>query len=253
MIKIVLFGTGNVATHLFRAFLKADKTKVVQVYNHHPNSLFPFQSKVATTTSMDRLKKADLYLLAIKDDQIESTIDQLPENTSLIAHTSGTLPLLNNHKRNGVFYPLQTFSKNKEIDFSEVPVAVEASRPADTEILLQVGRAISKNVYNITTQQRKTLHLAAVFACNFTNALYGIAEDLCLKNELSFELLHPLILETAKKIKRYSPKTVQTGPAIRGDQKIIDLQLQTLNESPNFKEIYILLTSLIQNNDAREL
>lgn len=252
MIKIVLFGTGNVATHLFEAFNRSTQAQVIQVYNHRADSLLSFQSKVATTTSLSNLKKADLYLLAIKDTKIESTVEKLHKNQTLIAHTSGSLPLLSRAYRNGVFYPLQTFSRDKEITFSKVPICIEASTEEDQELLLQVGKAISKKIYRFSSEQRKYLHLAAVFASNFTNELYRIAEKICLKKGLPFEILYPLILETAQKIEHHSPRAVQTGPAIRGDQKTIDLQLQEIN-SPELQEIYTLITTLIQNDHESEL
>ena len=252
MIEVVLFGTGNVASHLFKALRKSKFVKVIQIYNHRKESLGFFKDKVAVTTSFNDLKKADLFLIAVKDDYIFEIASQLKSYKTLVAHTSGSLPLLSNNDRNGVFYPLQTFSKAQTIDYNAIPIRIEASNPSDLKILEKVGAEISQKVYPINSEQRKSLHLAAVFACNFSNALYGLAEEICQENEVPFEILYPLILETAQKIENNSPKTVQTGPAIRGDQKTIDFQLSQIN-STEIKNLYILLTKLIQKNNENKL
>lgn len=245
MIEVVLFGTGNVASHLFKALRESKSVKVIQVYNHRKESLDFFKGKVEVTTSFKDLKEADLFLIAVKDDYISELASQLKPYKTLVVHTSGSLPLLSNNDRNGVFYPLQTFSKEQTIDYSAIPICIEASNPSDLKILKEVGAEISQKIYPINSEQRKSLHLASVFACNFSNALYGLAEQICQKNDVPFEILYPLILETAQKIKNNSPKTVQTGPAIRGDQKTIDFQLNQIN-STEIKNLYILLTNLIQ-------
>lgn len=252
MIDIVLFGTGNVATHLFQALNSTETTRIVQVYNHHPDSLGFFQDKTEVTSSLKELKKADVYLLALKDDVVQQVVNQLQDHEALIAHTAGSIPLLSTAKRNGVFYPLQTFSKKEPIDLSSVPLCIEATFSKDLKLLNQIGKSVSEKVYPITSSQRKSLHLAAVFACNFSNALYGIAESICKENELAFEILYPLIKETARKIEHNSPKEVQTGPAVRFDQKVIEAQFQQL-KTPEQKEIYTLFTELIQKKYEREL
>ncbi len=252
MIDIVIFGTGNVATHLFQALNSAETTRVVQVYNHHSDSLSFFKDKTEVTSSLTTLKKAEVYILALKDDAVRQVAQQLQDREVLLVHTAGSIPLLSAAKRNGVFYPLQTFSKKEPLDFSSIPLCIEATFPEDLKLLKQIGRGISKKVYSVSSSQRRSLHLAAVFACNFSNALYDIAESICEENALPFEILHPLIKETARKIEHNSPREVQTGPAIRFDQKVIEAQLQQLR-TPEQKEIYTLFTELIQKKHEREL
>lgn len=253
MLNIVLFGAGNVATHLYHALQKSETTQVIQVYNRSAENLQSFKNKVPTTTSYKDLKAADVYLISVSDHAVSKVIDQIPHTNALIAHTAGSVPLLNSAKHNGVFYPLQTFSKQTEVDFAQIPICVEASSNEDLNVLKQLATSISKNkVYTLSFEQRKTLHLSAVFACNFTNHLYRIAEKLCKQDDIPFEIMQPLIMETARKITLDSPKNVQTGPAKRKDQKTIDTHLKQL-KSADLKEIYTLLTQLIQKENGTKL
>lgn len=252
MHKIVLLGAGNLASHLFTAIQKTKEFSIIQVYNRSLENLTPFKKKVDITTSIAQIKSADLYIVCVSDDAITSVIQNLSSHNGLVVHTSGSVPLTSVAHRNGVFYPLQTFSKQASVDFSTIPICIEAQDVEDLTLLRQLGLAISKKVYPISSEQRKSLHLAAVFACNFTNHLYRIAEEICAENQVPFEILHPLIAETAHKIQVDSPHNVQTGPAKRGDQKTIDFHLSQLN-SPELKEIYTLLTRLIQQEHGSKL
>lgn len=252
MTKLVILGAGNVATHLFRAFFAAENCVVVQVYNRSEKSLKAFSEKTSTTTSLKNLEEADIYLICAKDDAVEYLAQEIPYKNKLVAHTSGSLPLLDVSKNNGVFYPLQTFSKEVPVDFSEIPICLEASDENSLKLLQSLAKKISKKTYRISTEQRKALHLAAVFACNFTNHLYAIAEEICTENKVSFEILHALITETARKACLASPQGIQTGPAVRNDIKTIKRHLKQL-ENSNFKEIYTLLTESIQKKNATKL
>lgn len=252
MKRIVILGAGNVATHLFEAFAKASETEVVQVYNHRKTALDYFRYRVDTTCSLKALKPADFYLIAIKDDRVEALVKRLKSADAIIAHTSGSVPLQSSAKRNGVFYPLQTFSKHIAVDFSQVPMCIEADTTETEQQLIALGEAISRHVYQISTTQRKSLHLAAVFACNFTNHLYAIAEKICSDQQIPFSTLHALIDETAHKAQKDSPAKNQTGPGIRHDQQTIDSHLQQL-QSAELKEIYKLLTQSIQNNNGQNI
>jgi predicted short-subunit dehydrogenase-like oxidoreductase (DUF2520 family) len=252
MIKLVILGTGNVATHLFNAFFKAENVVVVQVYGRNKSALKPFSEKTQTTSSFDGLVEADVYLVCVKDDAVKEVISKIPFKDKLIAHTSGSVPLLDffenpDSRRDGVFYPLQTFSKETEVDFSEIPICLEASEEHGYQTLKSLANNISGKTYKISTEQRKSLHLAAVFACNFTNYMYRIGEKICEENKVPFEILHVLIMETAKKATLNSPEKTQTGPAVRGDEKTIEKHLEQLKDS-DFKEIYILLTEFIRRN-----
>ena len=252
MTKLVILGAGNVATHLFRAFFKSENIVVVQVYNRSETALKPFAEKTNTTTSLNELEEADIYLICATDDAVENLVEKIPYKKKLIVHTSGSVPLLNVAKKNGVFYPLQTFSKEVKVDFSEVPICLEASDENSFKLLQNLAEKISEKIYSISTEQRKSLHLAAVFACNFTNHLYAISEKICRENQVPFEILHSLITETARKARVSSPEKIQTGPAVRNDKKTIERHLSQL-ENPDFKEIYTLLTQSIQKLNGTKL
>ena len=156
---------------------------------------------------------------------------------------------LSKRNRKGIFYPLQTFSKNREVNFNTIPICIEAKEEADLELLTNLGNSLSEKVVEIDSDERSKLHLAAVFVNNFVNHLYAIGDDILGNNELSFDLLHPLIEETASKVKTLSPSEVQTGPARRGDQKTIEKHLHLLTEGPE-SELYQQLTeSLMKKFD----
>ncbi|GGZ50503.1 Rossmann-like and DUF2520 domain-containing protein [Mesonia mobilis] len=252
MIKVVILGAGNVATHFFKAFKKAENVEVIQVYNRSEASLEVFKSNTQTTSDLAKLKKADIFLVCVKDDAIEALISKLSHLDGIVAHSSGSVPLSTSAKRNAVFYPLQTFSKQTEVNFKEIPICIETSVAKDLPVLKQLAHSISEKVFEISSEQRKKLHLAAVFACNFSNYMYSIAEDLCNQNEVPFEVLSALIKETAQKATLHSPKSVQTGPAKRNDQATIKQHLAQLNNA-DYKEIYKLLTQSIIQQDGKKL
>jgi predicted short-subunit dehydrogenase-like oxidoreductase (DUF2520 family) len=253
MISIVLFGAGNLATHLFKALLKTEKFKVVQVYNHKPESLEFFKEKTNTTIHLDEVIPADIYLVALKDDVIPVLAKKLINKNALVVHTSGATPMdvFSSFDSFGVFYPLQTFSKNKSVDFKNIPICLEANNEQDLHLLEQLAREISEKVYRISSEQRKSLHVAAVFVSNFVNYLYTEGQEICKENKIPFEILHPLILETASKIIDLNPKEAQTGPAKRNDLAVIKSHLELLNEEQ--QKIYQLLTQSIQNLHGKEL
>ena len=254
MIEIALLGTGNVASHLFRAFSKSPDISVKQVFNHSAESLKPFTELVPTTTSIEGLVEADVYLLVLKDDVIPTYAEKLKHRKGLIAHTSGAVSLeaIKGPGRTGVFYPLQTFSKELKLDYSEIPFCIEAEQPEDLNLLKTIGNSISSKVFEINSLQRKQLHLSAVFVCNFVNHLYTVGQDICEQHQIPFEILEPLIKATAEKVKQASPRTVQTGPAIRGDQGTIEAHLELLT-SMEHKKIYQLLTTAIQSEHGKKL
>lgn len=252
MIKVVILGAGNVATHFFKAFKKAENVEVIQVYNRSEASIEVFKSNTQTTSDLAQLKNADVFLVCVKDDAIEALISQLSNLDGIVAHSSGSVPLSASAKRNAVFYPLQTFSKQTEVNFKEIPICIETSAAEDLPVLKQLANSISEKVFEISSEQRKKLHLAAVFACNFSNYMYSIAEDLCNQNQVPFEVLSALIKETAQKATLHSPKSVQTGPAKRNDQATIKQHLAQLNNA-DYKEIYKLLTQSIIQQDGKKL
>jgi predicted short-subunit dehydrogenase-like oxidoreductase (DUF2520 family) len=246
MKKIVVLGSGNVAQHLIHAIEANSNLLLVQAYARNPESLLAILSKEKIITNLHNLADADIYILAVSDNAIAEITKDLPFKNRLVAHTSGSsgLDVISNQNRKAVFYPLQTFSKSKDINFKEVPICLEAENNADLQILKEIASSLSKTVYEISSSQRKALHVAAVFANNFTNHLYSLAEEICINNNMDFAILRPLIAETSDKIKYLSPIQAQTGPAVRKDTATIAAHLQFI-ENNDTKEIYKLLTKSI--------
>lgn len=254
MIEIVVLGSGNVATHLFRAFSASEGIRVKQVYNHSAKSLDYFKDLTEVTTEISEIAEAEIYLLALKDDVIPEIAEHLRHKNGLVVHTSGSVALdaLKGCDRRGVFYPLQTFSKDNEVNYSEIPFCLEANTPNDLQLLEDLAGKISGKAYEISSEQRKKLHLSAVFVCNFVNHLYAVGEQICQKSEIPFEILKPLITETANKVQHASPAKVQTGPAIRNDRSTLNAHINLLDSSEN-RKIYELLTSAIQTFHGKKL
>lgn len=234
MISTVIIGNGNVAHHLDKAFLKAKTIDVIKI----------------NSRNLSNIPKADITIIAVSDNAIEEVSSKI-EN-SFVVHTSGSFSMdnLQNKTRKGVFYMLQTFSRDKEIDFSKVPFCLEAETEKDYILLEKLAKSIGNKIYNITTEQRKTLHVAAVFVNNFTNHLYKIGADICDTNNVPFEILQPLIDETASKIKQLKPASAQTGPAVRNDTDTIKNHLDLLSKEQ--QTIYKILTKSIQKSNKTE-
>ena len=252
MIKVVIIGSGNLATHLIDAFNKShdsgSEIEVVQAYARNTETLNSQLDFDKTTTDLDTLAEADLYIIAVSDDAIEEVSSALPFKNRLVVHTSGGVSLdsLSDDNRKGVFYPLQTFSKSRELDFSTIPIALESQNATDFQLLEKVARSISSNVQGINSEQRKALHVAAVLVNNFTNHLYAVANEICIANQVPFDMLKPLIMETAEKVMTLPPKEAQTGPAKRRDNKTLHSHIDFLQDDIQ-KEIYKLLTQSIQH------
>ena len=255
--RITLIGSGNVATHLAAAFKNAGH-RIVQVYSRDIQhaALLAYHVNAEPVDNLSSInKETDLFVIAVKDDAIISVASVLAPFQKLMVHTSGTVPLealIALSPLTGVFYPLQTFSKNKEVDFLTVPVCIEGVDEEITGILKTLAETISNQVYVINSIQRKTLHLAAVFVCNFTNHLYDVARALLEQQGMDFSLLRPLILETAQKVQNSLPATVQTGPAVREDTGTVAAHLHMLDNQPELKNLYTLLSQeIIKNKKAR--
>lgn len=252
--NITLIGSGNVATHIAAAFKNAGH-HIVQVYspNYQNAALLAYHvGAVAIDNLNDIDQHTGAFVIAAKDDAIEEITKRLSVHQKLIVHTSGATDLLIIQQYNslaGVLYPLQTFSKIKEVDFSQVPLCIEGSDEQVTNTIEQLAGTISKNVYRVDSAQRKILHLAAVFACNFPNALYAIAQSLLAEHNLDFNLLRPLIMETAEKVQGSFPAEVQTGPAIRRDEKTMNNHLKLLSNQPVLQQVYQLLSQRIIKMD----
>lgn len=254
MINVIILGAGNVATHLYKGFKKAPGITVKQWYNRSLNSLQIYKSEVALTDNLPDLLDADVYILAVSDDAVASLSEALPFKNKLVVHTSGSVNIhdLDRKNKRAVFYPLQTFSKELEVDFSKVPICVEVLEKEDEKFLKNLAKAIGSKSYKVNGEQRSALHLAAVFVNNFTNQLYRIAHEIAESKSVDFEILKPLITETARKVETLSPYLAQTGPAKRGDKKTIKKHLSMLENNLHM-EIYTLLTKSIQQTHGEKL
>ncbi len=252
MVKVVIIGSGNLAQHLILALQKATGVELVQAFARKKNDLLKLLDSDKITSNYNHIKNADLYIIAVSDNAIQEVSNLLPFSNKLVAHTSGSvaIEMLNDKNRKAVFYPLQTFSKNKEINFNEIPICLEAENANDLQILKKVAKTISDVVAEINSKQRKSLHVSAVFVSNFVNHLYQIGNDICSENKVPFEILKPLITETAHKILMISPTDAQTGPAKRKDTTTINSHLAFLTNE-NQKNIYKILTKSIIDNDKK--
>jgi predicted short-subunit dehydrogenase-like oxidoreductase (DUF2520 family) len=254
MISVIIIGAGNVATHLFKAFHQSEHISVKQWYNRHLNPINPYKNDVDITDDLSQLKEADVYIIAVSDDAIKELSSKLPFENRLVVHTSGSVSLydINQKNRRGVFYPLQTFSKDAYIDFANVPICIEAIKSADYHILKELAISLGSSTKRVNSDQRRVLHLAAVFVNNFTNQLYRIAHEITESEGAEFDILKPLILETANKVQELSPYMAQTGPAKRNDKKTLKKHLKILDNNPHHKAIYELMTNSIQRTHGRK-
>ena len=243
--KIVLIGAGRLATHLAKALYKA-KHEIVQVYSRTVESAVQLAQLVDAepiTEISEITDLANLYIMAVKDDALPTLIPQVGEiaKNKVVVHTAGSIPMsvfdcYADHY--GVFYPMQTFSREREVNFSEIPCFLEASDNQALELIEQVATSVSQKVYCLSSEQRRYLHLAAVFACNFVNHCYALAAHIMESHGMTFDMLLPLIDETARKVHNIHPLKAQTGPAIRYDENIINKHLSLLTDSPDLANIY---------------
>ena len=231
--KIAMIGRGRVATHMSKALLKAG------------NGVVSVNSRTLEELPQD----ADVYIIAVKDSALQDVIRQLTNllktknDAPLIVHTAGSMPLsvFEGYAENGgVFYPMQTFSMKREVDFREIPLFIEGK----DKRIRELAESISEHVYELSSDDRKYLHLAAVFACNFTNHCYTLAAEVLEKKGLPFDVMLPLVDETARKVHELHPHEAQTGPAVRGDENVMNAQAALLDGRN--KEIYELLSKSIQ-------
>lgn len=254
--NIVILGSGNIATHLGRAFKMAGQT-ISQVWSRDitkANALADSLAAEAIDSMIDLDRKADLFIIAVNDEAIRKIAFELKLSDQLLLHTSGSTGLSaleGASTKIGVFYPLQTFSKIKSIDFRQIPIIIEANVPEVLAIIRAIAERLSEKVIELNSEQRKTLHVGAVFACNFTNHLFGLAQGLLEDKGLDYELLKPLIEETLNKIGMNRPVSVQTGPAIREDQVTIQAHLDLLKHNPDLSQLYIKLSQSIVNLHKR--
>ncbi len=242
-LKICFIGAGNLATQLSKA-LNAIGFDILQIYSRTADSAKMLADEINTNYTNDIKKldtNADIYFVAINDAVIEEVLSEHNFRNKLIVHCSGSLPLsiLEKHSENcGVFYPLQTFSKTRNVDFLAIPIFIESHSAKNKSILLEIANKISGSVSVLNSAKRKSLHIAAVFACNFVNHMYAVSSEIIGREGIPFEVLKPLIAETAQKVQTMEPKNAQTGPAVRFDENIISMHLKELEGLNNYQELY---------------
>jgi len=255
--EIVLIGSGSVATHLGLA-LQSKGITIKQVFSRNPSNAESLAYKLGTSFIVDisdLYMDADVYIYALKDSALKSILRKMNIPRGIHVHTSGSIPMSDFEgftDNFGVFYPLQTFSIKKEIDFSNVPICIEASNAEVQQTLVDLAKLLSEKIYVISSENRKKLHLAAVFACNFANYMYDISSQILNEAGIDFEIIQPLIAETANKIKTLNPYDAQTGPAVRFDEKTIARHLLMLNKRSDLKKIYTILSNDIHTRHKSE-
>ena len=243
--SIVFIGAGNLATNLAKAMYR-NGFRIEQIYSRTKESAKALADLVEaeyTTELAEVAMDAQLYIVALKDTALVELLPQIAagKERSLLVHTAGSIPMgiwEGMTQRYGVFYPMQTFSKQREVDFREIPFFIESNSPEDTMLLKAIASVLSEKVYEATSEQRKSLHLAAVFTCNFTNHMYALSAELLKKYNLPFDVMLPLIEETARKVHVLEPKLAQTGPAIRYDENVISGHLKMLADEPEVQQLY---------------
>lgn len=248
--KVVIIGSGSVATHLSIA-IHNSAIEIVQIYSRTtPNARILAEKVNASFTNeiSEIYKFADFYIYALNDNSLSYFLSKFELPEAIHVHTAGSIPMNifeGYANKYGVLYPLQTFSKDKSVDFNTIPICVEGINRTTEKLIAEFAALLSPKIHFVKSDQRKKLHLAAVFACNFTNYMYDIANELVVKSGVNFEIIQPLIAETADKIKYLSPYDAQTGPARRSDLLTIEKHLFMLSNYPEWKKVYKLLTKNI--------
>lgn len=275
--KIVLIGAGNLATHLGKA-LRAAGHDMLQVFSRTMQSAETLASLLDAEPLTDIAQvrdDADVYIISVKDSALVQLVAQLcrheadglgedgvvnalrkakkGEHERVFLHTAGSMPMSvfkGMAQHYGVLYPMQTFSKQREVDFSIIPCFVEANDEFAQKQIEGLAREISGRVYLLSSEDRKYLHLSAVFACNFANHCYAISQELLEEHGIPFDVMLPLINETAAKVHEMKPKDAQTGPAVRYDENVIDKQSKLLENHPHFKKVYDSMSKSIHGLNA---
>ena len=254
--KIVLIGAGNLATHLGKA-LHAAGHDMVQVFSRTMQSAETLASLLDAEplTNMAQVRDdADVYIFLVKDSALEQLISQLcGGEKKVFLHTAGSMPMSvfrGKALHYGVLYPMQTFSKQREVDFSIIPCFIEANDEFALKQIEGLAGQISHRVYQLSSEDRKYLHLSAVFACNFANHCYAASQELLQQHGIPFDVMLPLIDETAAKVHGMTPKEAQTGPAVRYDENVIDKQIQLLENQPYFQKIYDCMSKSIHELES---
>ena len=255
ILKITFIGSGNLAWNLSDT-LQENGHEIVEIWSKSEENAKLLSSKLNCNiiSSLNNLENTDLIIISVKDDAILKVLNKIKEFNTPIVHTSGSVgtDVFKNRENFGVFYPIQSFNKNIDLNFNKTPICIEANNSELEKKLIILAKSISKSVHLLNSKQREQLHIAAVFASNFTNHMMSISEAILNSNKMSFDLLKPLIKNTFEKIKNNPPKDVQTGPAIRQDYLIVEKHLELLKKHDNLKTIYSTISNHIINNNFNE-
>ena len=249
MMKVTLIGAGNLATQLGKSLKKAGVI-ISQVYSRTEDSARTLAELLEAEwlTDIKALRdEADIYIFSVKDSVLCELISEVCKSRGdkLFLHTAGSMPMScfeGKALRYGVFYPMQTFSKTKDVDFERVPVFIEGNSIETEDVIRSLANKLSQRVIRLSSADRKYLHLAAVWACNFTNYCYTVASDILGEHGIPFDVMLPLINETTEKIQKISPKEAQTGPAVREDRNVMSKQLELMNGKEDLQELYKMLS-----------
>ncbi|MDP1622448.1 MAG: DUF2520 domain-containing protein [Bacteroidales bacterium] len=248
--EIVILGAGRLATHLGTALCK-NGLKILQVYNRTAEKGEKLANRTGASFTNDILGitvNADYYIMAVADSVIREMSAELRLKDKLVVHTSGTMemdvlgPI---SSQTGVFYPVQTFSQNRRVDFRKIPVCIEGNSKVAEEQLILLAKKLTPHVYCLDGEKRRLLHLGAVFTSNFANHLFAVTEELLRSHDIPFLLLEPLIMQTARNVRYEHLDRFQTGPAARGDREVIEEHRKLLADHPDYLAIYNLITENI--------
>lgn len=250
--KVVIIGAGNVATHIAMR-LAAKGVTPLQIWSHTKESADRLARLVGSShiTNMDDVvSDADAYIISVKDSALEAIVSSLCKNTGngVYLHTAGTMPtsIFAGHcNRYGVIYPMQTFSKQKVLDFSKIPCFIDANDKETLDFVRSIAGLLSEKVYEMAEEDRRWLHIAAVFACNFSNACCAMASRILAAHGIDFNVMLPLIDETMDKLHFLSPEKAQTGPAVRTDYNVMELHERLLGAYPELKTVYEAISKTI--------
>lgn len=249
--SVVLIGSGNVAWHLGHAFVQ-NRIVVKQVISRTEKNAVALAKDIGSDFSdkFDQIdNSADLYVISVSDHAIEEVIRTIKLHEKLFVHTSGSIAMsvFSGYFKNfGVFYPFQTFTKNKPLNYRDIPIYIEGNSPENKNKLMHLASCLSDNVKEINSEDRALLHLAAVFANNFTNHMVTLANSILQKMNIDFSVLQPLLKETISKLDSLGPENAQTGPAVRNDRNIIEKHLKMLEDMPQMRDIYSIVSESIK-------
>lgn len=246
--RFSIVGNGNVAWHFLHAFNRAGHicTEIIGRGPRPAGLQLPSWSAYKQL-SEGEFKETDICFLCVADDAIEEIASKFSYKQTIVVHCSGTMPLslISGFERCAITWPVYSLTRNVPIDYSQMPVCIETKDFLTYQAVEQFFSPITRLLHQVSEEQRKSLHLSAVFANNFTNFMYTVAAELCEKNNLSFDILKPLIIQTTEKVKYQAPAAVQTGPASRHDLSAIARHLEMLEVTPDYKTLYMLLTELL--------